>query len=430
MSMDLLPYSIVFFCTSFITAWISVVSWKRRNKAGGWPLAALMLAASEWSFSSGVEALVDTAEAKILWSQIEYIGFACIGTLMFLFTMKYANRSSWFTRRRMIALWTIPVITLFMVWTNPLHGLMWPSFSFDTPGLNVLTYHHGFWFWFFIVYTYAMTLAGLMVLIYTLYTAPLIIKHQATAIIVGSMFPFLTGLAYVTGLTPIPGIDISALGFSMTGIIIAWGLYRLKLLDLVPVGRAALVESIPDGILVLDEKSRIADINPAALRIFGIHGGSPVGRDVRSVLSSHSDIAVILCRADESHTEAKIAMPDTRYFEISVLPLRDQRDVVHGRLVIMRDITARTIATLEQKHTIAELRKALAEIKTLSGLLPICSSCKKIRSDEGYWTQIEAYIKEHSDADFTHGICPDCAKKLYPDYYDRKMNRDKKNGDV
>jgi AmiR/NasT family two-component response regulator len=64
-----------------------------------------------------------------------------------------------------------------------------------------------------------------------------------------------------------------------------------------------------------------------------------------------------------------------------------------------------------------ELEKALAEINTLRGILPICAHCKKIRDDKGYWNQIESYIHEHSEAQFSHGICPDCAKELYPDFF-------------
>ena len=70
--------------------------------------------------------------------------------------------------------------------------------------------------------------------------------------------------------------------------------------------------------------------------------------------------------------------------------------------------------TKEKEKLIVELQEALAKVKTLSGLLPICSSCKKIRDDNGYWNQIESYIRQHSEADFTHGICPTCAKMLYP----------------
>ena len=69
---------------------------------------------------------------------------------------------------------------------------------------------------------------------------------------------------------------------------------------------------------------------------------------------------------------------------------------------------------IEREKLIGELRKALAEVKRLSGLLPICASCKKVRNDQGYWEQIETYVREHSEADFSHGICPECFQKLYP----------------
>jgi YesN/AraC family two-component response regulator len=71
----------------------------------------------------------------------------------------------------------------------------------------------------------------------------------------------------------------------------------------------------------------------------------------------------------------------------------------------------------QQKKLIEELRTALAEIKTLRGIIPICASCKKIRDDGGYWQQVEEYIRARSQAEFSHSICPDCAKKLYPDYF-------------
>ena len=84
-------------------------------------------------------------------------------------------------------------------------------------------------------------------------------------------------------------------------------------------------------------------------------------------------------------------------------------------LGIFRDITERKRAKEEREKLIQELQKALTEVKTLSGLIPICASCKKIRDDKGYWNQIESYISDHSEAEFSHGLCPECMKKLYPD---------------
>ena len=79
------------------------------------------------------------------------------------------------------------------------------------------------------------------------------------------------------------------------------------------------------------------------------------------------------------------------------------------------DISDRKEWELEREKLITELKDALNEVKTLSGLLPICANCKKIRDDKGYWNQLESYIREHSKAEFSHSICPECAKKLYPE---------------
>ena len=76
----------------------------------------------------------------------------------------------------------------------------------------------------------------------------------------------------------------------------------------------------------------------------------------------------------------------------------------------------------ERERLILELQNALAEVKALSGLLPICSHCKKIRDDQGYWNQIEAYIASRSDATFTHGICPECARKFFPEVFKKRQD--------
>jgi len=75
----------------------------------------------------------------------------------------------------------------------------------------------------------------------------------------------------------------------------------------------------------------------------------------------------------------------------------------------------------KQKSLILELQKALAEVKTLSGMLPICANCKKVRDDKGYWNQIESYLADHSEAKLSHSICPECAKRLYPEFFKEEI---------
>ncbi len=91
------------------------------------------------------------------------------------------------------------------------------------------------------------------------------------------------------------------------------------------------------------------------------------------------------------------------------------------------DITERKMEEMERERLIQELRDALSQVRKLSGMLPICASCKKIRDDKGYWNQIEAYIRDHSEAEFSHGICPECMKKLYPEFC--KEDSELKTGD-
>jgi len=104
--------------------------------------------------------------------------------------------------------------------------------------------------------------------------------------------------------------------------------------------------------------------------------------------------------------------------------------VLSNRALALFAIWVTAALTLQRKKieekrekAISDREKALEDIKILRGLLPICASCKKIRDDQGYWSQIEVYIHEHSEADFSHGICPECARKLYPKFYKEPGNK-------
>jgi hypothetical protein len=113
----------------------------------------------------------------------------------------------------------------------------------------------------------------------------------------------------------------------------------------------------------------------------------------------------------------------TSCFEVTTSPLRDAAGDIIAGIAVVRNVDQRKKLEQERENLITDLQEALANIKTLSGLIPICANCKKIRKDSGYWQQMEAYISDHSEAKFSHGICPDCARELYPEFFG---NLDKK----
>jgi hypothetical protein len=107
-----------------------------------------------------------------------------------------------------------------------------------------------------------------------------------------------------------------------------------------------------------------------------------------------------------------------RVYQVHVLPVYGASGAVDLGMVMTQDITERKLAEGERERLIGELREALASVKTLTGLLPICASCKKIRDDQGYWRQVDDYLRAHVDVSISHGLCHDCAVRLYPEMYE------------
>jgi PAS domain S-box-containing protein len=185
----------------------------------------------------------------------------------------------------------------------------------------------------------------------------------------------------------------------------------------------AFFEYSIDAILLTAPDGSIFAANPAACRIFG-RSEAEICQAGRNGLIDTNDPRLPAALEQRARTgsfkgELTYLRQDGTRFpgELSTALFRDRNGLIKTSMII-RDITERKRAEQEREQLIEALQEALANIKTLRGLLPICASCKKIRDDSGYWSQIEAYVQAHSDAVFSHGICPDCAKRLYGDIFE------------
>lgn len=205
--------------------------------------------------------------------------------------------------------------------------------------------------------------------------------------------------------------------FFVVGIILSWlgGKLRHLRRQALELGaqRNEILESITDGFAALDAHFRFVYLNRTAARLMQLPRDQTIGKSLwdeapvlrRSVVENM--FREVLDKHVAVHFEYLSPLSD-RWFEIHAHPSRSR-----GLTAYFRDVSNRKSIEFRLQETLAERNAALERVKLLSGLLPICVACKKIRDDEGNWRQIESYISEHSQAKFSHGMCPVCGTQYY-----------------
>jgi len=183
---------------------------------------------------------------------------------------------------------------------------------------------------------------------------------------------------------------------------------------------AAIIKSTDDAIFSLHLDGAVASWNHAAEKIFGYRHEEIIGRSIALLFPFDrrdeliDNMQQIKCGETVGLYDTLRVRKDGQFIPVSITvsPIKDEMGRTVGASAIARDITERRREERERNELIQELTEALKHVKTLSGLLPICATCKRIRDDRGYWQQVETYISSHTDAMFTHGICPECLKNF------------------
>jgi PAS domain S-box-containing protein len=410
------PYSWVLFLAMGAALLVALILWHRRSVPSAQYLISLELAAALWAFAIAFEGAATTVPRKLLWSQIAYLGTTTVPLSFLLFATSYGGGSSQLAWRHIALLSIVPALTVIVAATNSLHHWLWPDIVIN-PATGLAIYAHGWWFWLHVAYAYAMVSVGVASLVTTTIRAGRFYQTRAGAILAGAALPIVGNLIYVLDLNPLPGVDWTPVSFVLSGSVLAWAIQRFRIFDLLPIARSRLVDTMPDGLLVIDRQGRIADLNAAMEAIVGAEGQQVIGQPARQVLEQWRGFFEQLRADKETDLEICVDQGERQaHYDLRISPIRSRAGQVGGWLVVLRDITTRTHLEQERTRLVDELQDALAQVKTLSGLLPMCASCKRIRDDQGYWHSVEAYLATHSDAELSHGICPECMNKLYSDY--------------
>jgi len=331
--------------------------WSNRQAVGAKAFIVLELAILEWTLGNALELNSPDLAGKSFWTNVQYVGIVAVPVLWLIFTVQYAGREQWLTRRHVLLWWVVPALTLFFIWTNDLHSLMRFNVRLDISGpFPIIAKTYGLWFWIHTAYSYLLMLIGSFLLIRALQRAPQLYRQQRNIVLIGILLPWVANVAYVLRLIP-DRLDLMPLIFTASALIIAVGLFRFRLFELMPVAREVVVESMNDGVLVIDLHDRIADLNPCARSLLGQLDREVVGQPVAQVWSAWTALADRLDGAREVRAEIQVnADAAQRFVDLSLLPLRDGHGQLIGRLAILRDISA-------YKRVEEALRQAQSELE-------------------------------------------------------------------
>jgi PAS domain S-box-containing protein len=341
MALQLNPYSILSIVSAITAFSVAVIAWKRRAVPGAISLALMLIAAGLWAFAYAIELSVVSLQAQIFWSKVEYIGIINIPVLYLVFSLEYARQERYLNKRPTLLLWVIPVITLLLVWTNELHLLIWSGLRQVNFNNNlVFAVDHGSFFWVYAAYSYILLIIGTIILVQRAVTARGAHRSQAAVMVLGTTVTWLGNIIYLTGLSPIPEIDTSSLTLTISGLIFAWGLFRLGLLDLIPIAGEKVLESLDDGALVLDHNNRIVYMNKAFEYYTGVWAEEVIGKPAGEALSELPGLYSVHANLDSTNTDIALDRGDGRklFINLRIAPIHDEGKAV-GRVFILHDIT-------------------------------------------------------------------------------------------
>jgi diguanylate cyclase (GGDEF)-like protein/PAS domain S-box-containing protein len=378
MTWQFTPYSFLYFTTTLIASVTAWLAWQRRSVTGASVMALMMLMGAEYAFCVGMEETLVGQDAKVLWTKLEYIGYTTVPVLLFIFTLIYTQQNELWQKLGSTIPWIPVAVILMLAWTNESHHLIWSGFLPGPPGSNMLIYLRGAaWYWV-IAYVFLVALAAWFMLLQTAFRWKSLYRRQAIWLSASTSLPIMTGILYLFSPKTLPILKLTPLSFAITGCLITWNLIRNKLFDLVPVAYQAVFEYVGEGILFIDAKGRITEINPTAQALLGVTR-SAIGAPAQSLLIGE---ALAELEAEGSSLETIIDHEPPVILELRRYPLigqaQDGKEAGRacGWLVIMLNITARKQA--EEKLRDLSLVDELTRLYNRRGFITLATQQMKI----------------------------------------------------
>lgn len=335
---------------------------RRRNTKGVMSFILSMFVVTLWSLGNALEMLAVDLPTKLFFANLQYLAYCYSPVTLLALCMQFTGYDAWVRSRRILALAVLPTLIVLLVWTDSLHGLIRFDLHMDTTGaFPVIAKKYGPGFFVHAAYSHMLNIIAGILLIRAVFFKNTVYRKQAIALIFGMSLIVAPNILYIIGMSPIDKFDITPVFFGPAGLIIAWGIFRYKMFDMIPIARATVLETVNAGVLVLDLQNRVLDINPAIKKMLGITDSRNPGMDMKNVYHTLPELERALMDESITQTEFTIKMNDrAAYYEAILSPLTDQKGNRIGKLVVIYDITERKesrLAHLKQQQRLAVIEE-------------------------------------------------------------------------
>ncbi|WP_420128176.1 EAL domain-containing protein [Longimicrobium sp.] len=353
----LLPYVL----STAISAGVAAYCWRRRARPGVAAFAVLAAGEACWTLGLICEVVSPGVQAKAFWDNVQYLPIAVLPPALLAFANGFSGR----TVRHPVRLYGALALPLLAVaalaFTDPWHGLARAGVQPVTAPYTQLVYGFTFVDVAAAIYIYVVQAWAYVVLAAGWIRAHPLYRAQMSLVMAGVLIPALGSVLTFTVLRESPYRDLSPWTFAIANLVIAWGLFRRRLFDVVPVARHAVVESLADAVYVLDAQGRVVDLNPVARRTAGVADDAALGRPAEEVLPLPADVVARLRENGAAGVDVATGGPEGGPVHLSVHPLHGPHGEPWGRVVVLRDITDAKRAEEELRGSRDRLEAVVSE---------------------------------------------------------------------
>ena len=365
MSWRTLLYLIPYFISLIMSLGVGIYTLRRRSVAGAAPFAFVAMSQAAWTLGFIFELISPGLEAKIFWDNVQFVPPVVWFIAFLAFALQYTGRRLKKPKLTWALLSIIPFLFVILAFTDKSHHLIRSAVRF-VPGepFPALIYDFTSAFWICGIYGYLLMITGIALLVNRLIRPHNLFRAQIGIIIIGAFIPLIGTVLTLAGIQFTFHRDTTPFTFALSNLIIAWGLFRYRLFDIVPVARDTVIESMNDPVLVIDASNHLVDLNQAAQLLIGKKTREIMGKPVEKVLSKWPDLVERFKDFGETLTEIVLNTEQGRHhFDLSLFRLLDSRRRITGHCVVAHDITRLKQAEEEIKSRTRQLEKTNQELR-------------------------------------------------------------------